>query len=119
MDRKEQQIELLQTVNDYCGRLLPAMNEVIGELKGEKKEDTVEFLIQIIDGFNFVIEAYNVTRDLINEDGNVINDSELEDAVQRLSKVMIAKEYEKAADILESDVIAFIDKVKGRTEAFV
>lgn len=118
MDIREQQIELLVTVNEYAGKLVPAMKEVIGELKGEQKEDTVAYLGQIIDGLNFVIEAYNVTKDLINEEGNIVDEKEFEDSIQKLSKVMMAKEYDKAADVLDSDIVPFLEKVEEKSKAF-
>ena len=43
------------------------MEQVITEIKGDMQEDTVDFLLQIIDGFNFMIETYNVTRDIVND----------------------------------------------------
>ncbi len=82
---REQKLEALKTAAEYIEKLLPAMEEVISEIKGEMKEDTVDFLLQIIDGFNFMIETYNVTRDLVNDPETLINDDELERAVGSLS----------------------------------
>ena len=109
---KEQKIEALKNAEEYLGKLIPAMEQVISEIKGEMQEDTVEFLLQIIDGFNFMIETYNVTRDIVNEPEVLINDEELERAVGNLSEGFSKKDYAMIAEELSSDIIPFLKVFK-------
>ena len=109
---REQKLEALKTVNDYLERLIPAMEQVISEIKGDMKEDTIDFLHQIIDGFNFMIESYNVTRDIVNDPEPLIVDDELEASVSRLSDGFSRKDYTAIADELSVDIVPFLKVFK-------
>ena len=109
---KEQKLEALRTASEYLEKLIPAMEQVISEIKGEMQEDTIDFLLQIMDGFNFMIETYNVTRDLINDPDPLINDDKLEIVVNSLSDGFSKKNYAAISDELESDIIPFLKVFK-------
>ena len=109
---REQKVEALKTAEEYLERLIPAMEQVISEIKGEMQEDTVDFLLQIIDGFNFMIETYNVTRDIVNDPEPLINDDELEKVVGNLSEGFSKKDYSFIADELSSDIVPFLKVFK-------
>ena len=109
---REQKLEVLKTVNEYLEKLIPAMETVITELKGDMQEDTVDFLLQIIDGFNYMIECYNVTRDMVNDPEPLIVDDELEKSVGRLSDGFSKKDYESIANELSTDIIPFLKVFK-------
>lgn len=109
---REQKLEALKTASEYLERLIPAMEQVISEIKGEMQEDTVDFLLQIIDGFNFMIETYNVTRDLVNDPEPLIVDEELEKAVGSLSEGFSKKDYSAIADELSNDIVPFLKVFK-------
>ena len=109
---REQKLEALKTAEDYLGRLIPAMEQVVSEIRNDMQEDTVDFLLQIMDGFNFMIETYNVTRDLINDPDPLINDEQLEGAVSRLSDGFSRKDYPSIADELTTDILPFLKVFK-------
>lgn len=109
---REQKLEALRTAKEYLEKLIPAMEEVISEIKGDMKEDTVDYLLQIIDGFNFMIETYNVTRDIVNDPEELIVDDELEASVGRLSDGFSKKDYPAIADELSSDILPFLKVFK-------
>ena len=109
MDKiREQKVEALKNAAEYIDKLIPAMEEVISEIKGEMKEDTIDYLLQVIDGFNFMVETYNVTEDLINSPDPLVINDELEKAVGRLSDGFSRKDYNAIADGLSSDVVPFL-----------
>ncbi len=109
---KEQKIEALKTAEEYLGKLIPAMEQVVEEIRTQMQEDTVDFLLQIMDGFNFMIETYNVTRDMINDPEPLINDEQLESAVGRLSEGFSKKDYPSIADELSTDILPFLKVFK-------
>ncbi len=109
---REQKLEALRTAEDYLGRLIPAMDQVISEIKGQMQEDTIDFLLQIIEGLNFMIETYNATKDLINDPEPLINDDVLESSVGRLSDGFSKKDYGMIADELSSDIVPFLKVFK-------
>lgn len=109
---REQKLEALRTASEYLDRLIPAMEQVVSEIKGEMQEDTIDFLLQIMDGFNFMIETYNVTRDMINDPEPLINDDQLEVVVNSLSNGFSKKDYKAISDELASDIIPFLKVFK-------
>ena len=109
---REQKLEALKTAEEYLEKLIPAMEEVISEIKGDMKEDTVDFLLQIIDGFNFMIETYNVTRDIVNDPEPLINDDQLEITVGKLSDGFSKKDYPAIADELATDIVPYLKVFK-------
>ena len=109
---REQKLEALKNAEEYPEKLIPAMEQVISEIKGDMQEDTIDFLLQIIDGFNFMIETYNVTRDIVNDPDPLINDDQLEKTVGNLSEGFSKKDYNAIADELSSDIVPFLKVFK-------
>lgn len=105
---REQQIEALEMAIDYMDKLIPSMEEVVGEIKGEMKEDTIDFLHQIIDGLNFMIETYNATEAVVCEDKPLINREDFEEVIGRLSDGFSKKDYVAIADELEKSIVPFL-----------
>lgn len=109
IDKKALQIETLQEVATYIPNLIKGINTVSEELSGEEKEDTWEYLRMIIDGFNWVIEAYNGTSDLINSEEKLIDGNTVSDKTNALGKAYTAKNGNEIANILKNDIIAFLN----------
>ena len=107
-DLRHQQLEVLGMISGYIEKLVPAMEEVSAELTGEMKEDTVDYLNQIVEAFNFVIEAYNGTRNLINETEKLINDDSLDAQVKEFSAALKVKNYPKIGNLMQDGIIDFL-----------
>lgn len=114
-----QQMEALKMADEYLKKLIPSMEEVIGELNGEEKEDTKSYLNQIIEGLNFMIETFNATSDLINEDKVVIDKEEVNRAVLNLSDAIISDNYKQAATIMDSGILPFLRKFEQAAALYV
>lgn len=108
-DIRVQQIEALEVGMEYVKKLIPATKEILPELRGEEKEDTMDFLHQIIDGINFVIEIVNVTMSLINEKEEILNKEGIEEKVQFLNAGLQAHDNAKTAQALEEGMLPFMD----------
>ena len=46
-DNRKEQVEALEALKDYNPKICKALKEVVPELKGEKKEDTQEYVDHI------------------------------------------------------------------------
>lgn len=108
-DIRKQQLEALEVGVEYIQKLVPAVKEILPELRGEEKEDTMDFLGQIIDGINFVIEIANATMPLINEKEEILNKEGIEEKVQILSRALQARDNVKTAQALEEGILPFVD----------
>lgn len=108
-DIRKQQLEALEVGAEYIQKLIPAVKEILPELRGEEKEDTMDYLNQIIDGINFVIEIANATMPLINEKEEILNKDGIEEKVQLLNGALQARDNAKTAQALEEGILPFAD----------
>ena len=108
-DIRMQQLEVLETGIEYVKKLVPATKEIIPELRGEEKEDTMDYLNQIIEGINFLIEIVNATMTLINEKEEILSKDGIEEKVQLLSAALTARDNAKTAQALEEGMLPFMD----------
>lgn len=106
---RRQQIEALGTGCAYIEKLVPAMKEIIPELRGTELPDTQDFLNQQIDGLNFVIEIINATISLINERETILIKENMEEKIQSLNKALGRNDNKKIADVLEVDIMPLLD----------
>ena len=58
-DREQMQRDVLIELISYSDSLIPALQDIIKELRGESKEDTNDFLGDVINGINWEIDVYN------------------------------------------------------------
>lgn len=115
---RSQQIEALQVVNEYIDKLIPSMETVVGELSGDKKEDTDAFLNQIIEGLNWVIEVFNGTMSLINAEQEIIDKDEINREVVQLSEALIGHNDARVATVLESEILPFLKEFKTASSLY-
>ena len=74
-DNRAEQIEALQVLEEFNGRLVKNMEIIVKELSGERLDDTDQFLKGIIDAINWEIQVVNSTMQVLN-DGKVRVDKE-------------------------------------------
>jgi len=108
-DIRVQQTEALEVGIEYVQKLIPAVQEILPELRGEEKEDTMDYLNQIIDGINFMIDIVNGTLSLINEKDEILSKDGMEEKVQLLNRALQVKDYSEVARALEEGMLPFMD----------
>ena len=96
-DLRAQQIEALEVLGDYNERLMKSIHSVIKELDGDRKEDTDQFLDEIIKGINWEIGILNGTMELINEDEERLKKEEINSSILELSKALEGKKDDEIA----------------------
>ena len=94
-DMKKQQLEVLEEAKDYCQKVLHCIDTVIPELKGDKKDDTDEYLRMTVDAVNNTLEMYNATRSLVQEH------SDIDAAVSTLGTALKSGVDDAKADALD------------------
>lgn len=114
----ELQKETLTSINEYLGNLIPGMKNAANELSGDFKEDTWEYLRMNMDGFNWVIQAYNGTQEIINADGTVIDNKDIDAKVDKLGTAYKSKDAAAIATSINDDIIPFLEKLKEATASF-
>lgn len=115
-DMKKEQLEVLNEAKGYCTNVLHCIDTVVPELKGDKKDDTDEYLRMTVDGVNVALEMYNATRDLTAGAQPAVDEAEGNNAVKELSAALKSGDDSAKADALVK-VRAFITQFKDCAEA--
>ena len=114
-DMLTQQLEALKVVAPYCAKIENAINNVVGELNGNRLEDTDEYIKSIQNGLNWIIEVYNGTRDLINKDSVVIDNETINAAIFKMNSASTAKNDVMLAEAF-TEVGSFVKSFREAAE---
>lgn len=109
--RIELQKDIMKELADYSPKIIYGTEEIIGELRGDRKKDTDELFNLVIQGINWEIEVFNNCESLINRDYMFIDKSKMATAVVRLGKVLQEKDDIKIAACLEVDFLPFLNSM--------
>ena len=112
-EREVLQRDILKELIKYSDSLIPALQQVIEELKHKEKEevDTEDFLSEVITGINWEIEVYNQCAGLINERCNYIDKKVMIASVKSLGMALNSGDIWLISDCLEYDFLPFLNKL--------
>lgn len=103
--------ETLESLNGYISNLADKMSSMITELREDIKEDSWEYLRMMVDGFNWVLEAYNSLTDILNPEGSNFDNNAINHTVTEFGKAFCSKNIDSVTGYLESDIIPFLRKL--------
>lgn len=115
-DNRKEQVEALETLKDYNLKICKALKEVVPELKGEKKEDTKEYVDHIFKGVNWELQVINGTMELLNEKEEQVSKDVLNEMVSHVNDAYVAADDGKLAQIIEEELLPFTEKLSGYVE---
>lgn len=99
---------IIKQLSEYGPNLVEGVEEVVGELRGERVSDTDELFTLVIQGINWEIEVFNNCEDTIVSVSDAIDKGRMAAAVGRLGKVLAEKDDIKIAACLEVDFLPFV-----------
>ncbi len=108
-EERKMQYEALKSGADYALRLVPAIREILPELRGDEKDDTQDFKNQIFEGINYIVTIVNGTLPLINEKETIMNRDGIEEKMQQLIASVNDKDDAAIADALEEGILPFLE----------
>ena len=106
-DNRKEQMEALEVLTDFNGRLVKNMTIIVKELSGERLDDTDKFLKSIVDAINWEIQVVNGTIELLNDGKERINKEEFNRAIVSLNDAISAKEDAKMAEEFKKVIPVF------------
>lgn len=109
----KEEIEALETLKQYNVKVVKALNEIIPELKGEKKEDTDEYLQHIFKGINWELQVLNGTMKYLNREKEVVSKDSANEMIIKLNEAVNDKNDEKIAGVLEEDLLPFLENLEN------
>lgn len=110
-EREKLQQDALKDLVKYSDSLIPALQELIDELRLENKADTKQFLNEVITGINWEIEIYNQCASLINANSNYVDKKTMVSAVKNLGITLNSCDNWQIAGCLEKDFLPFLNKL--------
>ncbi|MGN0342153.1 MAG: molecular chaperone [Roseburia sp.] len=111
-DLRAQKKEALQALTEYSPKLIRAMKLVVEELKGNRQPDTDEYLRSIVNGMNWEIEIFNLTRDYINESVVRLDKDDFNRIILQFNDAYTGKDDLKMAALLEGEVLEVFEKLE-------
>lgn len=117
-DYRQQQVEALQVAHEYSAKLINGINNIITELRGGRLLDTDEYLKEIVNGINWLIEVTNRTLDVINEKEVLIDKERVNDAINELGSALGVKDDEQIANSLETGVLEYLKTLEAATAGY-
>lgn len=115
-DNRKEQVEALEALKDYNPKVCKALKEIIPELKGDKKEDTQEYVDHIFKGVNWELQVINGTMELLNEKGEQVSKSALNEMLSRINDAYTSKDEGKLAQLVEEELLPFTEKLNEYIE---
>lgn len=112
-DNRKEQVEALEALKDYNPKVCKALKEVIPELKGEKKEDTQEYLDYIFKGINWEFQVINGTMEILNEKETQVSKETLNEMVLGINDAYTSKDDSKLVKIMEEELLPFVENLEG------
>lgn len=112
-NQRQEQLQALKDVNEYCVKLEKGIHEILDELRTESKPDTDDFLNQIITGINWVVEVVNLIMPVLNEGKERINKEGVNSIIISLSEALQEKDHPRVADLMENGIIEFIESIES------
>ena len=116
-DNRKEQVEALEALKDYNPKICKALKEIIPELRGEKKEDTQEYIEHIFRGVNWELQVINGTMELLNEKEQQVSKDSLNEMIVQVNDAYTSKEGEKLAQIIETELPPFLESYIGKALA--
>jgi hypothetical protein len=112
---RKQQLEALKEAAEYSGKIITAIGRITEELSGNRLPDTDEYLDNILKGLNWLISIFNATKDLINENGVVIDKNTVNVSVNLLNEGFSEKNDAKLVEALKG-ILQFVESFKKEAE---
>jgi hypothetical protein len=112
---RKQQLEALKEAAEYSSKIITAIGRITEELSGNRLPDTDEYLDNILKGLNWLISIFNATKDLINENGVVIDKNTVNVSVSLLNEGFSEKNDAKLVEALKG-ILQFVESFKKEAE---
>lgn len=113
---EEQQIEILQTADEYIVKLISGINMCINKIEVDEKEEAMNLLSYIVEGIEWLDEVARLTKDIQTEN---MDEEGMEKKLEELSAYADMKEYNKISNILKEEVLNILDDWKNNIKNFI
>lgn len=100
-DKRAEQMEALQTLEEYNEKVLKNIPILVRELRGARLEDTDKFLQGVINAVNWEVQVLNATMDVINENQERVSKETVNQKIMSLRDALRTKDELAQAEAFE------------------
>lgn len=106
-DNRQEQVEALEVMAEFNGRLVKNLPILVKELSGNRLEDTDKFLKSIIDAINWEIQVVNGTMDVLNDGRARVDKEAFNEKIIAVGNAVASKDDEQMAEAFENVIPVF------------
>ena len=106
-DNRQEQVEALEVMAEFNGRLVKNLPILVKELSGNRLEDTEKFLKSIIDAINWEIQVVNGTMDVLNDGRARVDKEAFNEKIIAVGNAVASKDDEQMAEAFENVIPVF------------
>lgn len=109
MDQTQEKIEALQVLKKYNIEIIKGIDEIAGELRGSGKEDTDQFLTNLLGSINWEVQVLARTMDYLNRDAEKVSKDEVNGILTQLNDAVAQKDGTAIADCMQYRLKPFLE----------
>lgn len=106
-DNRQEQVEALEVMAEFNGRLVKNLPILVKELSGNRLEDTDKFLKSIIDAINWEIQVVNGTLEVLNEGKVRVDKEAFNGKIVAVGNAVASKDDSQMAEAFEKVIPVF------------
>lgn len=98
----EQQIEVLQTADEYIVKLINGINMFINYTEQDKKYEAMDLLSYIVEGIEWLNEVARLTKDMQTEN---MDEEEMQVKLEQLRDYANEEDYNKISNLIKYEIL--------------
>ncbi|KYN77468.1 hypothetical protein A0J52_11515 [Clostridium sporogenes] len=102
---QEQQIEALETANEYIPKLINGINMCIDSVKDGKQDEALNLLSYIVEGIEWLNEVARLTKDIQKTN---VDEEMMREKLEEISNCVDKKEYDRIFHILKDEILSIL-----------
>ncbi|WP_434283118.1 hypothetical protein [Clostridium botulinum] len=102
---EEQQIEALETTNEYIPKLINGINMYMDSVKDGKQDEALNLLSYIVEGIEWLNEVARLTKDIQKAN---MDEEMMKEKLEQISNCVDKKEYDRISHILKDEILSIL-----------
>lgn len=111
--------ETITTLEEYIPKLINGINSAVDEFRAQKEDKALNLMVSIIEGLQWMIQVISKTEYIFAGSGFNIDENRINALFAGLCDAMENQDYVLVTDILEYEVIEFLDEWQDNIKAYI
>ncbi|AJD29816.1 hypothetical protein FDE98_06240 [Clostridium sporogenes] len=102
---QKQQLEALQTAQEYIGKLISGINMCINNMEESKYYEALNLLSYIFEGVNWINEVARLTKDIQKKN---MDEELMKEQLEKIYEYLRLEDYDKILNIIKERILPLI-----------